>query len=107
MPYTYGEVYQHDAFYPEKSAILDAPYIIRDFRGQNILVTPFAYNPVTKTLRVYTKLTIVMEKVSDNGENQKIERKSNKIESDAEMLHYYQRRFINFSKTGEKICLTI
>ena len=102
VPYTYGEVYQQNAFFPEKAALLDVPYISRDFRGQNILVTPFAYNPITKTLRVYTKLTIVMEKVSDNGENQKIERKSNKIESDAEMLHYYQRRFINFGKTSEK-----
>ena len=27
-------------------------FIIRDFRGQNIAVHPFAYNPVTKTLRV-------------------------------------------------------
>lgn len=102
VPYTYGEVYQQNTFYPEKSAILDAPYISRDFRGQNILVTPFAYNPITKTLRVFTKMTIVMEKVSDNGENQKIERKSNSIKSDAEIQHYYQRRFINFGKTGEK-----
>lgn len=96
VPYTYGEAYQIDAFYPDKTAILDAPYISRDFRGQNILVTPFAYNPITKTLRVFTKMTIVMEKMSDNGENQKIERKSNSIKSDAEIQHYYQRRFINF-----------
>ena len=50
VPYKYGEMYQKDAFYPATAAYLEAPYILRDFRGQNIMVRPFAYNPVTKTL---------------------------------------------------------
>ena len=77
VPYTYGEMYQQNAFWPAAQATLDAPYIIRDFRGQNIVIRPFAYNPATKTLRVYTSMTIVMSKVSDNGENQKMARRSN------------------------------
>ena len=63
VPYTYGEMYQQDAFWPATQATLEAPYILRDFRGQNIMVRPFAYNPVTKTLRVYTSMTIAMTKV--------------------------------------------
>ena len=47
VPYKYGEMYQKDAFYPATAAYLEAPYILRDFRGQNIMVRPFAYNPVT------------------------------------------------------------
>lgn len=102
VPFTYGEMYQQDAFWPATQATLDAPYILRDFRGQNIMVSPFAYNPVSHTLRVYTDLTIEMTKVSDNGENQKVSRKSNTIKVDPEQKAQYSRRFINFDKTGAK-----
>ena len=102
VPYTYGEVYQQDAFWPATQAYLEAPYILRDFRGQNIMVRPFAYNPVTKTLRVYTSMTIAMTKVSDNGENQKASRRSNVIKADAERMAQYSRRFINFNETGTR-----
>ena len=95
VPYTYGEVYQQDAFYPAQQADLGKPYIIRDYRGQNVMVYPYAYNPVTKTLRVYTYLRIVAEKVSDNGVNQKLNyRRNNKI--DPEVKASYERRFINY-----------
>ena len=101
VPYTYGEAYSTNAFFPAAQATLDAPYIIRDFRGQNIVVTPFAYNPVTKTLRVYTDLTIEMDKVSDNGENPKMRnRDARKIAP--EVKAEYAQRFINFSQAETK-----
>ena len=102
VPYTYGEMYQQDAFWPANQATLDAPYILRDFRGQNIVVRPFAYNPVSKTLRVYTDLTIEMVKVSDNGENQKVSRKSNTVRTSPEFKASYDHRFINFNQVGAK-----
>ena len=100
VPYTYGEMYQQDAFWPATQAYLEKPYILRDFRGQNIMVRPFAYNPVTKTLRVYTEMTIAMTKVSDNGTNQKAARKNLKI--DPEQKAQYERRFINFGTMSAK-----
>ena len=102
VPYTYGEMYQQDAFWPASQVGFDAPYILRDFRGQNILVNPFAYNPVTKTLRVYTNMTIAMTKVSDNGENQLTSRKSNTVKTSPEFKASYDRRFINFGATETK-----
>ena len=100
VPYTYGEMYQQNAFWPASQAYLEKPYIIRDFRGQNIMVRPFAYNPVTKTLRVYTSMTIAMTKVSDNGENQKVARRSNTVKVDPEQKAMYGQRFINFGETS-------
>lgn len=95
VPYTYGEMYQQDAFYPAQQAVLGDPYILRDFRGQNMMVYPYAYNPVTKTLRVYTYLRIEAKKVGDNGINQKLNRKrSNTV--DPEVNASYKRRFINY-----------
>ena len=101
VPYTYGEMYSQNAFYPAAQAHLEMPYIIRDFRGQNIMVTPFCYNPVTKTLRVYHQLTLAMNKVSDNGVNQKVATKSiHKVSP--EMKATYERRFINYKENDAK-----
>ena len=102
VPYTYGPMYQQNAFWPDAQATLGAPYILRDFRGQNIMVRPFAYNPATKTLRVYESLTVEMTKVSNNGENQKTTRRSNTIKVDPEQKAQYSHRFINFGETGAR-----
>ena len=101
VPYTYGPMYSQDAFYPAKQAYLETPYIIRDYRGQNIEVYPFAYNPVTKTLRVYHHLTIAMNKVSDNGVNPKDARKA-AAKVSPEMKAAYARRFINYKENNAK-----
>ncbi len=101
VAYEYGEMYQQDAFYPSAQASLEAPYILRDFRGQNMMVYPYAYNPVTKTLRVYTHLVIAAKKISDNGENQKITRRSNSIILDPEHVKSYEHRFINYSSQSK------
>lgn len=102
VPYTYGAMYQQNAFFPAAQAYLETPYILRDFRGQNIMVQPFAYNPQTHTLRVYENLTIEMKKVSDNGENQKNMRRSSNIKVDSETRHAYSQRFINFDQNASK-----
>ena len=101
VPYTYGEMYSQNAFYPAVQATLETPYIIRDFRGQNIMVAPFAYNPVTKTLRVYRHMTIEMRKVSDNGLNPKVARKA-AAKVSPEMKAAYDHRFINYKADEAK-----
>lgn len=101
VAFEYGEMYQQDAFYPATQASLEAPYILRDFRGQNMMVYPYAYNPVTNTLRVYTHLVIEAKKVSDNGENQKVTRRSNTIKAAPEMIASYEHRFINYSSAAK------
>ena len=96
VPYTYGECYSQDAFFPANNVGLYEPYIVRDFRGQNMVVYPYAYNPATKTLRVYYDMTIEMYKVDDNGENTMETRRSNTIMMDPDFKSLYQRHFINY-----------
>ncbi len=104
VPYTYGDVYQQDAFFPAQQASLENPYVIRDFRGQNMLVYPYAYNPVTKTLRVYTYLRLAVNKVSENGINQKVSyRKNNTITSEFDAA--YKRRFINYDNDSRALLI--
>ena len=96
VPFTYGDCYSQNAFFPASNVGLYDPYIIRDFRGQNMVVYPFAYNPVTKTLRVYYDMTVEMYKVDDNGENVMTSRRSNTVKLDPDFKNMYQRHFINY-----------
>ena len=96
VPYTYGACYSEDAFFPASNIGLYEPYIIRDFRGQNMVVYPFAYNPATKTLRVYYNMTVEMYKVDDHGNNTIESRRSNVVKMDPDFKSVYQRHFINY-----------
>ncbi|MEI7895504.1 MAG: C25 family cysteine peptidase [bacterium] len=69
VPYSFGSAYSADQFYPGTLAAGREPFIIRDVRGQTLVVYPFQYNPVTKILRVYYDLTVELYKTSDTGEN--------------------------------------
>lgn len=98
VPYTYGAMYQQDAFYPAQVARLDEPYIHRDVRGQNIVVTPYLYNAVTKTLRVYNHLVIKMKNVGVDNRNV-FENRAKSITVNAEFNKAYDRRYINYQET--------
>ena len=102
VPYRYGDVYAQDRFFPNTQAQLDQPYILRDFRGQNILVYPFAYNPVTKTLRVYTQLTLEMCKTGEDGSNPKLSRRSSQTRMTPETDAMYRQRFVNYRERATK-----
>lgn len=101
QPYTYGEVYDIDAFFPSSLVKLDSPYILRDFRAQNIKVTPFAYNPQTELLRVYNKMII---KVFANGNDDVnvYKRSSANVKIDKEFKQIYESRFINYKENSAK-----
>ncbi len=96
IPYSYGNAYSQNNFFPEKIAELQKPYILRDFRGQTISFFPFQYNPVTKILRIYKTIEVKISTTGKNGgENQFIR---NKITTalDADFYTIYKRQFVNF-----------
>ena len=97
VPYTYGEAYSTNAFFPAENVVLYEPYILRDFRGQNMVVYPFAYNPISKTLRVYHNMTIEMFADRGQGENT-IDRRSNTVKMDPEFGDLYANHFINYNE---------
>ena len=97
VPYTYGEAYSTDAFFPAQNVGLYEPYILRDFRGQNMVVYPFAYNPISKTLRVYYNMTVEMYSDGISIENV-FDRHSTVVKMDPEIKKMYESRFINYSE---------
>ncbi|MCD4772649.1 MAG: T9SS type A sorting domain-containing protein [Bacteroidales bacterium] len=98
VPYLYGKQYNEDRFFPKDITSLREPYIIRDYRGQTVVISPFQYNPVSKILRVYYNITVKIEKVNDNGINPLI-RKSELTSVNTEFDKIYSRHFMNTSSS--------
>ena len=98
VPYTYGEAYSTNAFFPAQNVSLYEPYIMRDFRGQNMVVYPFAYNPISKTLRVYYNMTVEMYSDGISNENV-LDRRSNEVKMDPEVQAMYDNHFINYHES--------
>ena len=101
VPYTYGEAYQCNAFFPGVLSRLDEPYIHRDVRGQNLIVTPYQYNPVTKTFRVYTRLVLDLVNVGKDDRNI-IENRTKSFTLDPEFKALYEHRYINYKESMAK-----
>ena len=97
VPYTYGPAYQQNAFFPLVIANLDEPYIHRDVRGQNIMLNPITYNPVTKVLRVYHHIELSMVKVGVDTRNI-ITNRAKTFVLDPEFKTIYESRYINYSQ---------
>jgi len=97
VPYTFDEtVYKADAFYPGPVAALGDPYILRDVRGVVVRVNPFQYNPVTRTLRVYTGLTV---EVIASGPGQLNVLPAEKVHAEPDLAFHqiYAHHFLNYA----------
>jgi len=94
VPLVYGEAYQKNEFWPGNLAQLEDPFILRDFRGQSVTVFPFQYNPVTKTLRVYTDIVVEVKNTGETGENVLARTKDLSL-LESEFRQIYNHMFLN------------
>jgi len=92
VPYSFGQAYQQDAFFPGEIATVSSPYVLRDKRGITISFYPYQYNPVSKKLRVYKKISAkIVTDASLPGVN---ELKTATLQTDA-FTQIYQSQFLN------------
>jgi PKD repeat protein len=94
VPYQYGEQYNQNKFFPGDITGTREPFIVRDLRGQTLIVYPFQYNPVTKILRVYYDLTVELYKVSEKGDNT-LNRQGKNIKLSRDFMSVYLNEFLN------------
>ena len=94
IPYTYGKSYQTDEWYPSNFVFMREPYIMRSLRGQTVVLQPIQYNPIQRTLRIYThiKISILENGLSQN--NPLTRRPANG--GSREFEHMYKDHFINY-----------
>ncbi|MCE3296621.1 MAG: hypothetical protein K0R65_2335 [Crocinitomicaceae bacterium] len=95
VSYEFGDVYQTNAFFPAEPVKLEKPFNLRSLRGQVVRVFPYQYNPVTKTLKHYKKITL--ELVTDPSVSGENELASNAFQP--RDLKSYSSLFVNPSKT--------
>lgn len=96
VAYTYGGVYSRDAFFPETQAWLRQPYVFRDYRGQALVINPFEYNAVTKTLRVYYQMEIEVYANGISTTNVRTATANSNV-IDADFSKIYARHFLNYN----------
>ncbi|MAV93989.1 MAG: hypothetical protein CMG01_07565 [Candidatus Marinimicrobia bacterium] len=96
LPYVKGDIYTKNGFFPGHLYQVNDPYILRDFRGQVVQLNPFQYNPATKIMNVYTKVTLKLTFDGNNTENQFYRSilKEKKLTKD--FSYMYANRFLNF-----------
>ena len=94
FPYTYGKPYQTDEWYPSNFVFMREPYIMRSLRGQTVVLQPIQYNPIQRTMRIYThiKISILVNGLSQN--NPLTRRPANG--GSREFEHMYKDHFINY-----------
>ncbi len=102
LPYMYDAVYSQDAFFPTQSYTHSNLYTIRNKTGLTYHFYPVQYNPIQKTLRVYThfKIKVIYNHTSENN-----------IASNTENIEIYEsmykNRFINYTtNTSNKTLYT-
>ncbi|MEE8576763.1 MAG: C25 family cysteine peptidase, partial [candidate division Zixibacteria bacterium] len=98
VPYTFGPVYSGNDWYPADLVATRDPYILRDYRGLVVEVNAFRYNAASRTLRVYSSITV--ELVAD-GPGQ-INTLPNGLHSDKLVPAFdkiYDRHFMNYDQS--------
>ena len=95
IPFRFGSAYEMSEFWPANIAELRKPYILRDLRGQTVVITPFQYNPITKVLRFYTDITVHIAKVEGSIGVNELQRSKPLNKVDKEFYAIYQRQFFN------------
>ncbi len=95
VPFTYSDIYSSNNFYPSSTVTLRQPYIIRDYRGQTIVINPIQYNPVTKELRIATDIIVELSPSNSTVINPLVRKhSSNSIFEDFDMI--YKNSFLNY-----------
>jgi hypothetical protein len=96
VPYEFNPVYGTDAWYPQRTAWLDEPFIVRDLRGVSMQINPIQYNPARGNLRFYSRIVVEVSSDGPGRTNIKTRTKSReRIDADFDAM--YQRFFLNYS----------
>jgi gingipain R len=92
IAYTFGPAYSTDAFYPGELTTITEPFVLRNTRGVTIIVNPYQYNPVTKTLRVYKNIQAQLATDLDETGINEIELRA---ENSATFAEVYKNMYLN------------
>jgi len=96
VPYEFDAFYESGGWYPADIASIRSPYILRDVRGVVVVVNPFQYDPDTRILRVYDRVTVEVVPDGPAEVNVLSSRPPSGRVRDFEKL--YERHFLNYDR---------
>ncbi len=97
VAYAFDARYGSDEWYPEELAYARDPYVMRDMRGMVVVVNPLQYNPATRTLRVYDRVTVEVSRTGPGKVNVLTHRPAT---MNTEFRKIYERHFLNFDSVS-------
>lgn len=111
IPYTFGEAYKKDDFFPGNLVRFGSPHILRNTRGVTFSLYPYQYNPVQHKLRVYKNLRVVVDFNNKKGTNELAVKKSdNTFFNDIYYKHYLNytsdNKYTPAPEAGELLIIT-
>jgi hypothetical protein len=101
VPLSFDAFYAGSAWYPEKDATQREPYIMRDYRGTTVVVTPIRYQASTGTLRVATRMVVELIDAGPGGANVLV-RDGVLPAVDASFDDVYRGHFLNYDVQHDK-----
>lgn len=90
IAYRKGSAYSENRFLGDNQGVLGEFYQLRDFKGVSIAVSPFAYNPVSETLKLYRSMVLVVHFPQIN--NISVAHKNT-----SSYHQVYQKHFLNYT----------
>ncbi len=110
VPFTFGMIYEQNAFFPNESVVSYDPFVFRSARGLTIQVAPYQYNPVTKVLRLYDDIQITVHyNTSESGVNEITQAWNDPISKSLSHALFLNRSFVRYTvkdEEGEMLIIT-
>lgn len=111
IPYSFGEAYKKDDFFPGNLVRFGSPHILRNTRGVTFSLYPYQYNPVQHKLRIYKNLRVVVDFNNKKGINELAVKKSdNTFFNDIYSKHYLNyisdNKYTPAPEVGELLIIT-
>ena len=94
VPYSFADFYSGTGSYPQQTAYLTEPFILRDYRGITVRFQPFEYFPATGTLRVYTRIRVG---VASNGSDLTNSLPAQRSSQAGGFEEIYRNMFLNYN----------
>ena len=101
VPLSFDAFYSGSAWYPEQDATQREPYIMRDYRGTTVVVTPIRYQPSTGTLRVATRILVELIDSGRGGANVLVRDRALSA-VDVSFDEVYRGHFLNYGMQHDK-----
>lgn len=101
VAFNFGAAYGKDAWYPADENLVEMgePFIFREIRGVNVVVSPVQYNPVQNKLKVHKKIQISLK--ADEKTSKNTIKKSAPISKAFEPM--YKNVFVNYTEAARRL----